>query len=170
MLRRSFLTTSTAPTHSQLALRRLPQHVQHSATPTRLPRRGGSCLLVRARPWCRRRGLPPSFVAGRAKLQPPRPVGIVRPCWQAPILLPNRSCTPSLGLSLAVSSLQSQSHQFCPIPAISSVFSSCAACASPCLLLSAPAGAVAFWTFGDHRASWGQGHLQHTPCGLEPSS
>ena len=83
---------------------------------------------------------------GRAKLQPPRPVGIVRPCWQAPILLPKRSCTPNPGLSLAVSSLQCQSHQFCPIPAISSVFSCCAACASPCLLLSAPAGAVAFWT------------------------
>ena len=78
-----------------------------------------------------RGGLPPSFVAGRAKLQPPRPVGIVRPCWQAPILLPKRSCTPS---------------QFCPFPAISSVSPSCAACASPCLLLSAPAGAVAFWT------------------------
>ena len=101
---------------------------------------------MRARPWCRRRGLPPSFVAGRAKLQPPRPVGVVRPCWQAPILLPKRSCTPSPGLSLAVSSLQCQSHQFCPIPAISSVFSSCAACASPCLLLGGSAGAVAFWT------------------------
>ena len=39
-----------------------------------------------------------------------------------------------------------QSHRPCPIPAIFSVFSSCAACTSPCLLLSAPAGAVARWT------------------------
>ena len=44
-----FLDHLDSPTHSQLALRR-PQHVQHSATPTGLPRRGGSCLLVRARP------------------------------------------------------------------------------------------------------------------------
>ena len=44
-----------------------------------------------------------------------------RETLQAPILLPKRSCTPSPGLSLAVSSLQCQSHQPCPIPAISSV-------------------------------------------------
>ena len=104
---------------------------------------------------------PSTFLCGwQAKLQPPRPVGIVRPCWQAPILLPKRSCTPSPGLSLAVSSLQCQSHQFCPIPAISSVFSSCAACASPCLLLSAPAGA--------HRAACARsGVLRGRGCPLE---
>ena len=50
VLRKSFLTTSTAPTHSQLVFGRLPQHVQHvqhSATPTGLPRRGGSSTFLR---------------------------------------------------------------------------------------------------------------------------
>ena len=56
-------------------------------------------------------------------------------------------------LSLAISSLQCQSHQPCPIPAISSVFSSCAACASPCLLLPGQVcsgGAGVRWSVRPH--------------------